>query len=88
MTRKKGRQKIWGRLKKGRQKILGVPFLKKRSSKKFGDICPKSNNFRHISEIYRLEQSFFRSKKAKKLVFRSINAKNYFLGLIFYFLGL
>ena len=37
---------------------------------------PKNNDFRHISEIYRLEQSFFRSKKAKKLVFRSINAKN------------
>ena len=64
-------------------------WLKKRSSKKFGDMCPKNNDFRHISEIYRLKQSFFRSKKAKKLVFRSINAKkNKFLGLIFYFLGL
>ena len=53
---------IWGFLKKG-QKNLGV--LKKRS-KKFGDMWPKNNDFRHISEKYRLEQSFFRSKKSKK----------------------
>ena len=33
--------------------------VKKRSSKKFGDIWPKNNDFRHMSEIYRLEQSFF-----------------------------
>ena len=66
------------------KKNLGVPkkvikkiwgFLKKRSSTKFGDMWPKNNDFRHILEKYRLEQSFFRSKKAKKLVFRSINAK-------------
>ena len=62
-----------GRPKKRSPKNLGV--LKKRSSKKFGDICPKNNDFRHMLEIYRLEQSFFRSKKAKKLVFRSIKAK-------------
>ena len=55
-------KKIWGSLKKS-------------SSKKFGEMWPKNNDFRHISEKYRLEQSFLRSKKAKKLVFRSINAK-------------
>ena len=64
--------KIWG----GR-KNLGVS-KKKRSSKKFGGIWPKNDDFRHISEVYRLEQSFFRSKKSK----------NKFLGLIFYFSGL
>ena len=58
------------------EKILWMTKNKKRSSKKFGDICPKNNDFRHIPEIYRLEQSFLRSKKAKKLVFRSINAEN------------
>ena len=52
---------------------LGIP--KKRSSKKFGGMWPKSNDFRHISEKDRLEQSFFRFKKAKKFDFRSINAK-------------
>ena len=57
-----GDKKIWG-------------SLKKRSSTKFRDIRSKNNNFRHILEIYRLEQSSFWSKKAKKLVFRSINAK-------------
>ena len=31
----------------------------------------KKGDFRHISEIYGLEQSFFRSKKSKKQVFRS-----------------
>ena len=59
--------------KKGRQKILGC--LKKSLSKKFRKEYPKKNDFRHISEIYRIEQPFFRSKKAKKLVFRSMNAK-------------
>ena len=49
------------------KKILGS--LKKGSSKKFGGIWPKNNDFRHISEISRLEQSFFRPKKAKKISF-------------------
>ena len=73
MFKKERSPKIWGCLKKGRQKILGMP--KKKVVKKFGDMCPKNNDFKHMSEIYRLEQSFFRSKKAKKLVFRSINPK-------------
>ena len=30
-----------------------------------------SGGFRHISEIYSLEQSLFRSKKSKKEAFRS-----------------
>ena len=38
----------------------------------------KNDDFRYILQIYRLEQSFFRSKKFK----------NKFLGLILYFLGL
>ena len=58
------------------------------SAKKFGDIWPKNKDFRHISEIYRLEQSFFRSKKAKKLVFRSINAKKLVFRPNFLFSGL
>ena len=48
-------------------------FLKKRSSTKFRDMWPKNNNFRHISEKYRLEQSFLGLKRLK----------NEFLGLIF-----
>ena len=31
---------------------------KKKVDKKFGDKGPKNKYFRHISEIYRLEQSF------------------------------
>ena len=31
----------------------------------------KKGDFRHILEIYGLEQSFFRSKKFKKQVFRA-----------------
>ena len=50
--------------KKDRLKNLGIP--KKRSTEKFGDKGPKNNDFRHISGIYRLEQSFFRSLNAKK----------------------
>ena len=67
--KKKVAKKFWGCLKKGRQKNLGTHkkkvvkkfwgYLKKRSSKKFGDICPKNNDFRHISEIYRLQQPSF-----------------------------
>ena len=57
------------------KKNLGVPKKKERLSKKFGNMWPKNNVFRHILAKYRLEQSFFRSKTAKKLVFRSINAK-------------
>ena len=30
----------------------------------------KKGDFRHTLEIYELEQSFFRSKKSKKQVFR------------------
>ena len=66
-----------------RKKNLGIN--KKRSSKKFGDIWPKNNDFKHISEIYRLEQPFFRSRKAKKLVFRSINAKKFVIRSNFLF---
>ena len=32
----------------------------------------KKGNFRHILEIYGLEQSFFRSKKSKKQISRTI----------------
>ena len=51
------RKIFWGFLKKSHQKNLG----------KYG----QKGNFRHISEIYELEHSFFRSKKSKKQVSRS-----------------
>ena len=40
--------------------------LKKKIDKKFGHKGLKNNDFRHISEIYRLEQTVFRSINAKK----------------------
>ena len=46
-------------------------IAKKKSTKKFGDKGPKNYDFRHISEIYRLEQSFLGLKRLK----------NEFLGL-------
>ena len=61
----------------GRPKnFLGVS--KKKVTKKIWGNMAKKGNFRHISEIYGLEQSFFGLK----------SLKNKFLGLIFYFLGL
>ena len=51
---------------------------KKKVDKKFGGNGVKNNDFIHILEIYRLEQSFLGLEMLK----------NKFLGLIFYFLGL
>ena len=80
---KKSKKRIFRskRVKKFREaeKFLGLPkkfggFLKKGRQKNWVNMA-KKGNFRHILEIYGLEQSFFRSKKSK----------NKFLGLIFYF---
>ena len=56
---------------RGGKKICGVPkkfwgLLKKKVVKKIWGNMAKKGDFRHISEIYGLEQSFFRSKKSKK----------------------
>ena len=48
----------------GGQKNLGIP--KKKVVKKFCGNVAKNNDLRHISEKYRLEQSFLRSTKSKK----------------------
>ena len=68
---------VWNTGKFGEgEKIWGVS--KKKVDKNLGAYGQKNDDFRHISQIYRLEQSFFRSKKSE----------DKFLGLILYFLGL
>ena len=50
----------------GGQKNLGIP--KKGRQKIFVEMWPKNNDFRHISEKYRLEQSFLGLQSLKNKV--------------------
>ena len=61
--------------------------LKKVIKKIWGNRA-KNDDSRHISEIYRLEQSFLGLKMLKNKCLGLYMLKNKFLGLIFYFLGL
>ena len=57
-------EKFWGWVLK---KFGGLSRKKKAVKKIWGNMA-KKGDFRHILEIYGLEQSFFRSKKSKNKV--------------------